>query len=89
MMPFSSRPQISASQAQPWLRQMLLATVALTALALGTVRVQAGDTEKAITRTPDDPAVVWGPCPAFLPKGCGLAVLHGDPRPVCPMWRRA
>ena len=79
MMLFSSRPQISASQVQPWLRRMLLATAAFTALALGTVGVQAGGTEKAITRTPDDPAVVWGPCPAFLPKGCGLAVLHGDP----------
>ena len=21
----------------------------------------------------------WGPCPAFMPAGCGLAVLHGDP----------
>jgi quercetin dioxygenase-like cupin family protein len=79
MMLFFSGPQISASQAQPWLRRMLLATAAFTALALGTVGVQAGGTEKAITRTPDDPAVVWGPCPAFLPKGCGLAVLHGDP----------
>ena len=21
----------------------------------------------------------WGPCPPLLPKGCGIAVLHGDP----------
>ena len=21
----------------------------------------------------------WGPCPAFIPKGCEIAVLHGDP----------
>lgn len=21
----------------------------------------------------------WGPCPAFLPQGCRIAVLHGDP----------
>lgn len=35
--------------------------------------------EKALTRTASDPQLQWGPCPAFLPKGCGIAVLHGDP----------
>lgn len=24
-------------------------------------------------------ALKWGPCPAFIPKGCEIAVLHGDP----------
>ncbi len=27
----------------------------------------------------DDPALVWGPCPEFLPEGCAIAVLQGDP----------
>ena len=35
--------------------------------------------EPLLARAADDPALVWGPCPPFLPKGCGLAVLHGDP----------
>jgi hypothetical protein len=35
--------------------------------------------EKAITWTAADPQLQWGPCPAFLPKGCGIAVLHGNP----------
>lgn len=28
-----------------------------------------------------DPAagLEWGPCPDFMPEGCGLAVLHGNP----------
>jgi mannose-6-phosphate isomerase-like protein (cupin superfamily) len=26
-----------------------------------------------------DPALKWGPCPDFIPKGCEIAVLHGDP----------
>ena len=26
-----------------------------------------------------DQTLTWGPCPAFMPKGCQLAVLHGDP----------
>ncbi len=35
--------------------------------------------EPALTRTADDASLKWGPCPPFLPKGCGIAVLHGDP----------
>lgn len=27
----------------------------------------------------DDPALQWGPCPEFLPEGCAIAVLQGDP----------
>ena len=32
-----------------------------------------------ITWNPDDPELEWGPCPDFMPEGCGLAVLQGDP----------
>ncbi|MDZ7645430.1 MAG: cupin domain-containing protein [Woeseiaceae bacterium] len=35
--------------------------------------------EDAFTRTADSSAVEWGPCPAFMPEGCALAVLQGDP----------
>ena len=35
--------------------------------------------EKALTWTVDDPNLGWGPCPPFLPEGCAIAVLHGDP----------
>ena len=27
----------------------------------------------------DDPGLKWGPCPDFMPDGCAIAVLHGDP----------
>ncbi|TVP53039.1 MAG: cupin domain-containing protein [Halomonadaceae bacterium] len=27
----------------------------------------------------DDPDLEWGPCPEFMPEGCSLAVLQGDP----------
>jgi quercetin dioxygenase-like cupin family protein len=42
----------------------------------------------AYAQAPDNPALViaatdagikWGACPAFLPRGCTLGVLHGDP----------
>jgi mannose-6-phosphate isomerase-like protein (cupin superfamily) len=41
--------------------------------------VPAADDGKAITREPDSAGLEWGPCPAFMPDDCGIAVLHGDP----------
>jgi quercetin dioxygenase-like cupin family protein len=35
--------------------------------------------EPALAIAADDPQLKWGPCPAFLPEGCAVAVLHGDP----------
>jgi quercetin dioxygenase-like cupin family protein len=35
--------------------------------------------EPALAWTADDAQLKWGPCPPFLPTGCGIAVLHGDP----------
>ena len=35
--------------------------------------------EAPIARTATDSQLKWGGCPEFLPKGCQLAVLHGDP----------
>lgn len=32
-----------------------------------------------VVLSPNDKAIQWGPCPAFLPKGCQIGVLHGDP----------
>lgn len=43
------------------------------------VHAQAPAGEQAVTRTATDAQLTWGPCPPFLPKGCGIAVLHGDP----------
>jgi quercetin dioxygenase-like cupin family protein len=41
--------------------------------------VFAGPGDPAVARAFDDKALAWGPCPEFMPKGCGIAVLHGDP----------
>lgn len=40
---------------------------------------QPAPQEQAVARSAPDPLLQWGPCPAFMPAGCGLAVLHGDP----------
>lgn len=51
--------------------------VVLTVLSSLVAGVAAQD--KALTRHADDGQLQWGPCPPFMPKGCALAVLHGDP----------
>ena len=40
---------------------------------------EAAVPEQALTQTADDAQLKWGPCPPFLPEGCAIAVLHGDP----------
>lgn len=57
-------------------RHAMLAHVVLAATLLG---AGAASAEGPISRTARDPGLKWGPCPAFLPKGCQLAVLQGDP----------
>ena len=55
------------------------AIVATVVLWAATSWAQAPASEPALARSSSDPALKWGPCPPFLPAGCGLAVLHGDP----------
>jgi quercetin dioxygenase-like cupin family protein len=35
--------------------------------------------DKAVSWTADDPDLEWMACPPFMPEGCGLAVLQGNP----------
>jgi hypothetical protein len=55
-----------------------LAAAALAATA-ASVQAQAPAQEAALARTLDDRSLQWVACPPFLPLGCSLAVLHGDP----------
>ncbi|MFD2518622.1 cupin domain-containing protein [Salinimicrobium flavum] len=36
-------------------------------------------TELSKTSSWEDSALEWGPCPDFMPAGCNIAILHGDP----------
>lgn len=40
---------------------------------------EAPAAEPALAITFEDAQLKWGACPPFLPAGCGIAVLHGDP----------
>lgn len=33
----------------------------------------------SVVHTMDDEVLQWGPCPEFMPNGCQIAVLNGDP----------
>lgn len=35
--------------------------------------------EKAVVKVHDSNDLQWGGCPDFMPEGCSIAVLHGDP----------
>lgn len=37
------------------------------------------DQAQSIVWEHDDPELKWGPCPEFMPAGCRIAVLQGDP----------
>lgn len=52
-----------------------LAAIALTVLA--TPAASADD--PALVISPDSPELEWGGCPEFMPEGCAIAVLHGNP----------
>lgn len=45
----------------------------------GPAQAQGAGQEPALARTASDADLKWGACPPFLPKGCAIAVLHGDP----------
>jgi quercetin dioxygenase-like cupin family protein len=59
-----------------WPAALGLAALALSGVLAATPAL-AG--QKAFSWTHDDPELVWMDCPPFMPEGCGLAVLQGDP----------
>lgn len=50
-----------------------------TALILSLLSAPAFTSESAIVVDPADSKLAWGPCPDFMPSGCEIAVVHGDP----------
>lgn len=61
------------------LLQAALVSVVFVSAAGSLAGAQAPAREAALALTADDPQLQWGPCPPFLPAGCAIAVVHGDP----------
>lgn len=56
-----------------------LSFLLLAAALLGILSGQTMAGDRARVLSADDPAIEWGPCPAFFPDSCRIGVLHGDP----------
>ena len=54
----------------------LLPTLLLSGVFVAAAAVAQGP---PLSNTAGNPALKWGGCPDFMPKGCEIAVLHGDP----------
>ena len=54
----------------------LAATVFAAGFAVPPVHAQS---TAPLVFAANDKGIQWGPCPGFLPKGCEIGVLHGDP----------
>jgi quercetin dioxygenase-like cupin family protein len=62
------------------IRQSLRSTLmAVLLLASSFAVVSVSAQEPPLSRDANDSRLKWGPCPPFLPRGCEIAVLHGDP----------
>lgn len=57
-------------------RFLIAAAFAAVSWAAG---AEAPAAPQSLFRAVDDPALEWGPCPPFIPEGCKIAVLHGNP----------
>lgn len=53
--------------------------VFVTTLILSLLSAPVVSSETAIVVDPADPKLAWGPCPDFMPAGCEIAVVHGEP----------
>ncbi len=61
-------------------RQSLRVALISGLLLVGSIAVTpVSGQESPIARTTKDSQLKWGPCPPLMPKGCEIAVLHGDP----------
>jgi mannose-6-phosphate isomerase-like protein (cupin superfamily) len=60
---------------------MSIRLLAMLLMSMGmspAVLAEHGAKEHALANTFKDPQLKWGPCPDFIPKGCEIALLHGD-----------
>ncbi len=64
---------------QSTLGKTFLTRLAATALVAALAVPPALGDEPALAIAADSAELEWGPCPEFMPEGCAIAVLHGNP----------
>ena len=60
-------------------KRSLVAVLAYCIVLGGAAVGSASPAETPLALTAGDAELKWGPCPSLFPKGCEIAVLHGDP----------
>lgn len=60
-------------------RELFRILMLLSMMLFFSAEIIAQEEATSVVRTMDDKDLQWGPCPDFLPAGCEIAVLHGDP----------
>ena len=61
------------------MKSIKLFTVAVLALSGSVASAEGPAGDPPLTMAFKDAGLKWGPCPPFIPQGCEIAVLHGDP----------
>ena len=65
-----------------FLSKFKIGIIILSLFTYGATTAQMSDSdvdENSVVRSFEDPSLEWGGCPPFMPEGCNIAVLHGDP----------
>ncbi|WP_274476526.1 cupin domain-containing protein [Mangrovimonas aestuarii] len=57
----------------------LLSTLFLLTFLMPLSMYSQSNGENSVAMSSSDMNLKWGPCPEFMPNGCSIAVLHGDP----------
>ena len=60
-------------------RRFALAAVCLLFVAVPVLASEPVPVAAPVALALSDSGLQWGPCPEFAPKGCAIAVLHGNP----------
>lgn len=61
-------------------QQFLLCMLSLSTMGFVYAQQSSSDVdENSVLRSFKDKSLEWGDCPPFMPEGCNIAVLHGDP----------
>lgn len=60
-------------------KTLIFISAILLTVSLAAQTTKDNKTGLSLVKSADDADLVWGPCPPFMPDGCAIAVLQGDP----------
>ncbi len=60
-------------------RSLVIPALVAGSLAIAVIAAPVSAEQQALVWNADDPDLEWVDCPGFIPDGCRIAVLQGDP----------